>query len=243
MKDTLFTVKTNREIAQATYEMVLEGDGSDCMRPGSFVNVHLEALYLRRPISVCCADNKSLTLVYKVVGKGTEKMKNMVSGDQVFCLTDLGNGFDTEKSGEKPVLVGGGSGVAPLFGLARALVKKGVKPVVALGFRSEKDVYYVDEFKALGCEVIVSTEDGTYGIKGFVTNHLPSDATFLYACGPMPMLNAARKNVSCPGEYSFEARMACGFGACMGCSMETKLGLKRVCKDGPVFDGEVILWP
>ena len=230
MKDTLFTVKSNRVIARDTYEMVLTGDAKDCMRPGSFVNVHLESLYLRRPISVCWADEDSLTLVHKVVGKGTEKMKNMVAGDTVYCLTDLGNGFDTEKSGEKPVLVGGGSGVAPLYGLAKKLVKKGAKPVVALGFRSEKDVYYVDEFKSLGCEVIVSTEDGSFGIKGFVTNHLPKDATFLYACGPMPMLNAARKNVSC-------------FGACMGCSMETKQGLKRVCKDGPVFDGEAILWP
>ena len=170
-------------------------------------------------------------------------MAKMEKGQKVNVLTDLGNGFDTEKSGDKPVLVGGGSGVAPLYGLVKALVKKGAHPTVCLGFRSDKDAYYIKKFEEAGAKVIVSTEDGSFGIKGFVTNHLPSDATFLYACGPMPMLNAARKNVSCPGEYSFEARMACGFGACMGCSMETKIGLKRVCKDGPVFDGEVILWP
>ena len=243
MKDSVFTVFTNVLIAKDTYEMVLEGDAADCMRPGSFVNVHLESLYLRRPISVCCADEKTLTLVYKVVGKGTEIMAKMEKGQKVNVLTDLGNGFDTEKSGDKPVLVGGGSGVAPLYGLVKALVKKGAHPTVCLGFRSDKDAYYIKKFEEAGAKVIVSTEDGSFGIKGFVTNHLPSDATFLYACGPMPMLNAARKNIACKGEYSFEARMACGFGACMGCSMETKIGLKRVCKDGPVFDGEVILWP
>lgn len=243
MKDSVFTVFSNVVIAKDTYEMVLLGDAADYMRPGSFVNVHLESLYLRRPISVCHADENSLTLVYKVVGKGTEIMAKMEKGARVNVLIDLGNGFDLSKSGERPVLVGGGSGVAPLYGLARALVEKGAKPTVCLGFRSDKDAYYLEKFETAGAKVVVSTEDGSLGIKGFVTSHLPEDATFLYACGPMPMLNAARKNIACEGEYSFEARMACGFGDCMGCSMETKAGLKRVCKDGPVFDGEVILWP
>ncbi|MBQ3078568.1 MAG: dihydroorotate dehydrogenase electron transfer subunit [Clostridia bacterium] len=243
MRDAEFIIRSNREIARDTFEMVLSGDASDCARPGTFVNVHVDGLYLRRPISVCFADGEKMILIYKVVGKGTDKMAHMKEGESVMALTNLGNGFDLSKAGERPTLLGGGSGVAPMYGLAKALIEMGKTVRVAIGFRSEKDVYYKREFEEAGAEVLLYTEDGSIGEKGFATDHLPGDSTFLYACGPMPMLNAARKHIKTPAQYSFEARMACGFGACMGCSMEMKTGLKRVCKDGPVFDGEEILWP
>ena len=243
MKDTEFKIVSNIEIARDTYQMMLSGDARDCERPGTFINVHVDSLYLRRPISVCYAKNDEMILIYKVVGKGTEKMARMQPGESIMALTNLGNGFDLSLSGDRPTLLGGGSGVAPMYGLAKALTEAGKHVTVAIGFRSKADVYYAKEFEEAGAKVLLFTEDGSMGEKGFATDHLPENATCLYACGPMPMLNAARKKIQTPAQYSFEARMACGFGACMGCSMETKNGLKRVCKDGPVFGGEEILWP
>ena len=242
MKDVIFTVKKNVPLTKNVYEMTLTGDTSDIERPGQFVNVKLDGLYLRRPISVCEKIRDKLILVYKVVGKGTEQMANLRKGAELSVLTGLGNGYDISVSGDNPLLIGGGVGIPPLYMLAKELIKDGKKPYVTLGFNTEDEVFYEKEFKALGCDVTVTTVDGTYGKKGFVTDALPDDYTYYYACGPLPMLKAVYKTCKTSGQLSFEERMGCGFGACMGCSCRTKTGYKRVCKDGPVFYSEEILW-
>ena len=243
MKDTIFTIKTNRAIAKNTYEMLLCGDVSDVTAPGQFVNIKLDGFYLRRPISVCDAQNGELTLIYKAVGKGTEKMSKMTDGTSLLVLTGLGNGYTLEESGEKPLLIGGGAGVPPMYMLCKELVKMGKKPSVILGFGSADEVFYEEEFKALGACVTVTTLDGSYGIKGVVTDAMKDiDYTYFYTCGPEPMLKAIYDCSKSSGQFSFEERMGCGFGACMGCSCKTKYGNKRICRDGPVLVKEEIIW-
>ncbi len=243
LKDVNLKVISNKKIAKNTYECVLEGDISDITAPGQFVNIKLDGLYLRRPISVCNVEGNKLTLIYKVVGKGTEQMANDTEGAVWQTLTGLGNGYDKTKSGDKPILLGGGAGVPPMFMLCRELIEEGKKPTVILGFNSADEVFYEEEFKALGASVIVCTADGSYGTKGFVTTPMESlDYTYFYTCGPEPMLKAVHKASKTSGQFSFEERMGCGFGACMGCSCKTVTGYKRICKDGPVMLKEEILW-
>ena len=242
MKDLIFTIEDNKKIAKNTYEMVLCGD-CDGIKCGQFVNLKIEGFYLRRPISVCCVEGDKLTLIYKVVGEGTEAMAKMEKGEEILTLTGLGNGYDTRKSGDKPLLVGGGAGVPPMYQLCRDLVAEGKHPSVILGFNTADEVFYENEFKALGANVIIATADGSQGVKGFVTDAFDMvDYTYFYTCGPEPMLKAVYNKSVTSGEFSFEERMGCGFGACMGCSCKTKYGNKRICKDGPVLVKEEIIW-
>ena len=234
-------VKTDK-IAAGVYKTVFGGDVSGITNAGQFVNVKIEGLYLRRPISVCDLSDNTLTLVYKVVGKGTEMLSRSTSGDKFDMLTGLGNGYDISASGDKPLLIGGGVGVPPLYYLAKLLAEKGKTLSVALGFNTEKDVFFINEFGNLGCKVKVATVDGSFGVKGFVTNVLPEEYSYFYACGPEPMLKAVYNATKTDGEFSFEERMGCGFGACMGCSCKTIVGAKRICKDGPVIKKGEILW-
>ena len=223
--------------------MTLLGDTSEIKKPGQFVNIKLDGLFLRRPISVNDVENDKLTLIYKVVGKGTEQMSNMVCGETLDILTGLGNGYDISKSGDKPLLIGGGVGVPPLYMLAKKLIADKKDVSVILGFNTKDEIFYEDEFKALGAKVYVTTVDGSYGQKGFVTTPMESlDYTYTYTCGPEPMLKAVYKTSKTTGQYSFEERMGCGFGACMGCSCKTLYGNKRICKDGPVLVKEEIIW-
>ncbi len=241
MKNLVFELLTNKKIAKNTYECVLCGDISD-IKCGQFVNIMIDGLYLRRPISVCDAEDGKLTLIYKVVGVGTEKMANMVAGTKLDLLTGLGNGYDIEKSGDKPLLIGGGAGVPPMYKLCKELTAQGKKCSVILGFGAKDEVFYEDEFKALGADVYVTTVDGSYGTKGFVTDAMNMEYTYFYTCGPEPMLKAVYNKSTTSGEFSFEERMGCGFGACMGCTCKTKYGNKRICKDGPVLVKEEIIW-
>ena len=241
MKQTIFTITENTALTASVYKMVLAGD-TDGITTGQFVNILLDGLYLRRPISVCdCADGK-LTLVYKVVGKGTTQMAGMTAGQTLDVLTGLGNGYDIAKAGDHPLLLGGGVGVPPLYMLARLLREQGKAVSVVLGFNTADEVFYEQEFKALGCDVTVTTADGSHGVKGFVTDALPADYSYFYTCGPEPMLKAVYKATNTSGQFSFEERMGCGFGACMGCSCHVITGYKRICKDGPVLEKEEILW-
>ena len=241
MKQTIFTITENTALTATVYKMVLAGD-TDGITTGQFVNILLDGLYLRRPISVCdCADG-ALTLVYKVVGKGTAQMAAMTAGQTLDVLTGLGNGYDLSKAGDKPLLLGGGVGVPPLYMLARQLREQGKAVSVILGFNTADEVFYEQEFKALGCDVTVTTADGSHGVKGFVTDALPADYSYFYTCGPEPMLKAVYKATTTSGQFSFEERMGCGFGACMGCSCKVITGYKRICKDGPVLEKEEILW-
>ena len=244
MKQSLFKVLTNENIADKVYKMTLSGDTSDITATGQFVNIKIDGFFLRRPISVCDYEENLLTLIYKVVGKGTEYMATLNNGDTLDILTGLGNGYDTSLSGCKPLLVGGGVGVPPMYALAKLLISEGKKVSVILGFNSKTDVFYEEEFKKLGCQVFVTTVDGSYGIKGFVTDAIGKvgDYTYFYTCGPEPMLKALYNATSTSGQFSFEERMGCGFGACMGCSCKTKYGNKRICKDGPVLIKEEIIW-
>ena len=243
MKQSIFTIIENMPLTDTVYRMVLEGDTSAVTASGQFVNLKLEGLYLRRPISVCDLDGDKLTIVYKAVGKGTEQMSRMQVGEKIDVLTGLGNGYDLSLSGEKPVLLGGGVGVPPMYLLAKELLKQGKKVSVILGFNTKSEIFYEQEFKKLGCDVIVTTVDGSYGTKGFVTTALEAmDYTYFYTCGPEPMLKAVYKASKTSGQMSFEKRMGCGFGACMGCSCKTLTGYKRICKEGPVMQKEEILW-
>ena len=242
MKQGIFKISLNQKLTDNVYKMVLVGDTSDITACGQFINIQLDGLYLRRPISVCDCDDKSVTIIYKVVGKGTEQMSKMAVGDTLDVLTGLGNGYDLSLSGNAPVLLGGGVGVPPLYMLAKKLVAQGKKVSVILGFNTQSEVFYEQEFKDLGCDVTVTTVDGSYGVKGFVTNAYPNDYTYFYTCGPEPMLKAIYKTSKTSGQLSFEERMGCGFGACMGCSCKTIAGYKRICKDGPVMQKEEILW-
>ena len=242
MKQGIFKISLNEKLVENVYKMVLIGDTSDITACGQFINIQLDGLYLRRPISVCDCDENSVTIIYKVVGKGTEQMSKMTAGETLDVLTGLGNGYDLSLSGDAPVLLGGGVGVPPLYMTAKKLIAEGKKVSVILGFNTESEVFYEQEFKNLGCDVTVTTVDGSYGVKGFVTNAYPENYTYFYTCGPEPMLKAIYKTAVTSGQMSFEERMGCGFGACMGCSCKTIAGYKRICKDGPVMLKEEILW-
>ena len=242
----LFQVTENRQIARDTYLLELEGDTVGLTHPGQFVNVDIPGFYLRRPLSVCAWRPGHLTLMYKILGQGTDVLSNVVPGDTLDVLSGLGNGFSIPEGVSSPLVVGGGIGVAPLLALTEALVKEGAKPSVIFGFGSEDEVALVEEIEALGVSVSITTVDGTAGTPGFVTTAMmQADATwdYVYACGPTPMLKAVfAAAAGALGQYSMEERMACGFGACMGCVLETKGGLQRVCKEGPVFHSEDLPW-
>ncbi len=244
-KETVLTVASNRGVARGTFEMVLTGDVSSITAPGQFVNIALDGRFLRRPISVCDVNENSLTIVYKVQGQGTEEMSHFLPGKELNVLSGLGNGFDTSKSGDAPLLIGGGVGAAPMFYLARCLVKEGKKVNVILGFNTEDEIYYAENFAALGANVHITTVDGSRGTKGFVTDAIAEcgECSYIYTCGPEPMLRAVYNASELTGQFSFEERMGCGFGACMGCTCETLYGAKRICRDGPVLVKEEIKWP
>ena len=243
MRQDVFEIVSNRNLAPGVYEMVLRGSSTADCTPGRFVQLKLDSFYLRRPISVCDAEDGKLTLVYKTVGRGTEAMAQYESGKRIDVLTGLGNGYDLDKSGDRPLLIGGGAGVPPMYLLTRRLLAQGKQPAVILGFNKAEEIFYADRFRALGIETIIATADGSVGVKGFVTDAMEGlDYTYTYACGPEPMLKAVYNRAATSGEYSFEERMGCGFGACMGCTCETKYGNKRICKDGPVLTKEEIVW-
>ena len=243
MYQGLYEIIGNRKLTESIYEMILEGDTTSIVAPGQFINIKLDGFYLRRPISICDYDDSTITIIYKVVGEGTEAMSKMYTGEYLDVLCGLGNGFDTSKSLDKPVLIGGGVGVPPMYNLCKKLIAEGKKVTVILGFNKKDEIFYEDEFKKLGADVKVTTVDGSYGIKGFVTDALKdTDYSYFYTCGPMPMFKAIESTAATSGQYSFEERMGCGFGACMGCSCKTKYGNKRICKDGPVLEREEIIW-
>ena len=243
MKQVIFEILSNEALTRDVYRMVLSGDTSAITAPGQFVEIALPGKFLRRPISVNDWDADSLTLIYKVVGQGTEQMAQLPVGTKLDVLTGLGNGYDTALSGDKPVLVGGGVGVPPLYALCKKLIAEGKKPRVILGFNQESEIFLAKEFEALGIPTQIATADGSCGTKGFVTDVLKNlDYSYFYSCGPMPMFRAMEAVVTTSGEFSFEERMGCGFGACMGCSIQTKSGAKRVCKDGPVFLREEVFF-
>ncbi len=241
MKQGWFEIVDNVPLTDTVWKMRLRGDTSAITAPGQFVNVRLDGLYLRRPISVCDCEDGSLTLVYKVVGKGTRQMSGLASG-RLDVLTGLGNGYNTTPAGDCPLLLGGGVGVPPLYMLAKRLIVEGRRVSVVLGFNTQSEVFYEQEFRALGAEVTVATADGSYGTRGFVTDALPSNYSYFYTCGPEPMLKAVYAATVTGGQFSFEERMGCGFGACMGCSCKTITGNKRICKEGPVLQKEEIIW-
>ncbi len=244
VKQSLFTILSHTRLTDSMYRLVLSGDTSAITAPGQFVNIKLDGFFLRRPISVCDYDETTLTLLYKTVGKGTRFLSTLKEGEVLDILTGLGNGYDTAKSGDRPLLCGGGAGVPPMYHLAKVLLAEGKKPQVLLGFNTKDEIFYKEEFRALGTDVYLATADGSYGTKGFVTDliSLTGDYTYAFACGPIPMLKAISDAIHCSGQFSFEERMGCGFGACMGCSCQTKYGNKRICKDGPVLQKEEIIW-
>lgn len=241
-KQNKYKILSNEPLTKDVYKMVLEGDTEYITAPGQFINIALDGKYLRRPISVCDYDEDCITIIYKVVGEGTEQMSALKIGTVLDVLTGLGNGYDISKS-TKPLLIGGGVGVPPMYNLAKTLIANGQVPTVILGFNTADEVFYEQEFKVLGCDTFVTTADGSYGIKGFVTDALDGiDFDYFYTCGPLPMFKAIYNAVDKDGQFSFEERMGCGFGACMGCSCKTKYGNKRICKDGPVLEKEEIIW-
>ncbi len=243
-KRNIYTVTENKKIAKDVFYMVLEGDTSFITATGQFINIRIDGFYLRRPISICDWDEKSIKIIYKVVGAGTEVMAKMENGTKLDVLTGLGNGFTVMAESETPLVIGGGVGTPPMYALAKELVKQGKKPTVILGFTSKDDVFGEEEFKALGCPVYVTTNDGSYGTKGFVTDVIKTleGYDYFYTCGPLPMLKAIAQATECSGQLSFEERMGCGFGGCMGCSCQTLTGNKRICKEGPILVKEEIIW-
>ena len=242
-KQGIYRVVSNEALTPLIYHMVLEGDTSALCATGQFVNLKIDGLYLRRPISVCDWDENTITLIYKVVGKGTEIMAQAQPGQTFDVLTGLGNGYNTDKSGDKPLLLGGGVGIPPLYALCKKLIAQGKTPTVILGFNKQDEIFLANEFRALGVTVIICTADGSVGVKGFVTDAMKDvDYDYFYTCGPMPMFRAIEAVATTSGQYSFEERMGCGFGACMGCSCKTKYGNKRICRDGPVLEREEIIW-
>ena len=240
MKQRLFEIQSNEQIAKNVYRMQLAGDTAGIL-PGQFVNIRVQGQFLRRPISVCNIADGILTIIYKVVGVGTEAMSHLSVGTQLDVLTVLGNGYDLSKAGDEPLLVGGGVGVPPMYMLARQLRELGKNVRVILGFNTKDEVFYEEEFRALGCDVTVTTVDGSHGVKGFVTNALDGQQSYYYTCGPLPMIKALLQAAGTNGEVSMEERMGCGFGACMGCTIQTTQGPKRVCKEGPVFPAEELI--
>ncbi|WP_418992690.1 dihydroorotate dehydrogenase electron transfer subunit [Alistipes sp.] len=244
-KKGIYKILTNEPLTDTVWRMTLRGDTQWITAPGQFVNIALAGRYLRRPISVCDWDEQTLTLVYKVVGGGTAQMSRMAPGTELDLLTGLGNGFSVDNAALRPLLVGGGVGVPPLYNLARRLLARGLRVQVVLGFNSAAEVFYAEEFRALGCEVTVATADGTAGIRGFVTDAIAAqglDFDYFYACGPLPMLRALCEGVSQDGQLSMEERMGCGFGGCMGCTCKTKAGPKRICREGPVLTKDEVFW-
>ncbi len=244
-KKGLYRIVSNTALTPAIYRMVLEGDTQYITRSGQFINIELEGKFLRRPISVADYDDTTVTIIYKVVGRGTDQMASMREGETLDILTGLGNGFSTENEAQRPLLVGGGVGVPPMYNLCKRLINEGKRPIVIMGFNTADEIFYYDEFRSLGAEVYCSTVDGSEGTKGFVTDVIREKALtfdYLYTCGPLPMLRALYDATEVDGEFSFEERMGCGFGACMGCSCKTKYGNKRICKDGPVLKREEIIW-
>lgn len=237
------TILNNSLLAPGVFRMILTGlEETAPLDPGQFVNIQIPGLFLRRPISVCDAAGEELTLIYKCVGAGTAALSNMKPGRSLDVLTGLGKGYDISKAGDAPLLIGGGVGIPPLYYLAKELIRAGKKPHILLGFNRAGEIFYEDEFAALGADVTLATLDGSAGKAGFVTDHLPGDATYFFSCGPLPMLKALCRATDLPGQLSLEERMGCGFGACMGCSIETAEGPKRVCKEGPVFERQVLGW-
>ena len=242
MQQGYFSIKSNEQLTSSVYRMCLEGDTSAITAPGQFINIKLDGLFLRRPISVYDCRDGQVTVIYKVVGKGTEKMSGMKEG-RFDILTGLGNGYDLSKAGDSPLLIGGGVGVPPMYWLAEKLLEQGKKVSVILGFNTSSELFCEKEFRDLGCGVYVTTVDGSVGIKGFVTDAARDiDCSYTYCCGPEPMLKAVYRTMKVSGQFSFEERMGCGFGACMGCSCKTVTGFKRICRDGPVLEKEEILW-
>lgn len=244
MEKTVFKIISNKPLTKCIYEMCLEGNTAAIKNAGQFVNIALDGFYLRRPISVCDFSENFLKIIYKIVGKGTELMAKMQSGEQLEMLTGLGNGFSVNNC-QKPLLVGGGVGVPPMYRLAKDLVAQGKQVSVVLGFNTCEEIFYKNEFEALGANVYVATADGSVGTKGFVTDAIAAnkiEADYFYACGPLPMLRALYDALDIDGEMSFEERMGCGFGVCMGCSCKTKNGYKRICKEGPVLKKDEIVW-
>ena len=242
MKQGIFTVVENKALTGKVSRLVLKGDVSAIERPGQFVQLRLDGLYLRRPFSVCNRESDSFTILFETVGKGTEKLRDVRPGATIDALTGLGNGFDLNACGYAPLLIGGGTGVSPLYWLAKELIKQGKHPAALLGFNTAGDVFYEGEFRALGIETIVTTVDGSCGVKGFVTNAMDRGHTGFFTCGPEAMMKAVCAASDKPGQLSFDKRMGCGFGACMGCTVKTGNGLKRTCRDGPVLDREEVLW-
>ena len=243
MTESVFTVISNEKIAKNTYKIILSGN-TDGVAPGQFVNIKIDGFFLRRPISVCDIEENTLTLIYKTVGAGTDKLSKTEKGEKLNILAFLGNGYDLSKSGEAPLLIGGGVGVPPLFLLAKKLVKEGKKPTAILGFNSADEIFLKDEFEAIGVKTFIATADGSVGTRGFVTDVMKNIGgyTYFYTCGPEPMLRAVYGESKTDGEFSFEERMGCGFGACVGCTCKTKYGNKRICRDGPVLSKEEIIW-
>jgi dihydroorotate dehydrogenase electron transfer subunit len=242
MKQQILKITENTPVTDSVYTMKLEGRGLEEQKPGQFVNIRLGGLYLRRPISVCDSEAGKLTIVYKTVGKGTEQMSRLQPGETLDVLTGLGNGYDLTKAGDRPLLLGGGVGVPPLYMLARKLREQGKAVTVILGFNRQEEVFGMTDFRRIGCAVTVTTVDGSCGTKGFVTDAMPEDYSYFYTCGPEPMLKAVYRKTKTSGQFSFEERMGCGFGACMGCSCKTITGYKRICREGPVLEKEEILW-
>ena len=241
MKQEILTITENAAVTESVWRMRLEAPGLEEQRPGGFVNIRLDGLYLRRPISVFDSEPGRLMILYKVVGRGTEQMKDLMTGAQLDVLTGLGNGYDLSKASDHPLLLGGGVGVPPLYLLAKKLRAEGKSVTAVLGFNTAAEVFAEEEFRALGCSVTVTTADGSYGVKGFVTDALPEEYSYFYTCGPEPMLRAVYRATKTSGQFSFEERMGCGFGACMGCSCKTVTGYKRICREGPVLEKEEIL--
>lgn len=239
----LTRVTANKEIAPNVYDMYLEGEVGTFSRPGQFVQMAIDGFYLRRPLSVCDWGEGFVRIIYKTVGLGTEKMSEIQAGEEIDILSPLGNGFDVSLAGEQPLIIGGGVGIPPMYGLAKALVKAGKIPTVILGFNTSGEIFLQQEFEALGIQTMITTVDGTVGTKGFVTEAMKQCTySYFYACGPEGMLKAVCEASHTQGELSFEERMACGFGACMGCTCKTKYGYKRICKDGPVLSKEEVIW-
>ena len=242
MTQGIYRVEYNKLLSKDVWELRLSGDTSAIAAPGQFINIKLDGCFLRRPISVCDWDNEGITVIYKVVGRGTAVLCDVEPGQDLDVLCGLGNGFDVSKCGSRTLVIGGGVGTPPMYGLARALLKAGKTPVAILGFNTKSEIFYEEQFRALGIETVVTTVDGSYGTKGFVTDALPENYDYFCACGPLPMLKAICNAAATSGLMSFEERMGCGFGACMGCSCKTKYGSKRICKDGPVLEKEEIIW-
>ena len=242
MRKSLYTITENAPVAAGTYRLVLCGDGAV---DGEFVHIAVPGFYLRRPLSICDLEEGRMTIVYKVVGEGTRALSAMVPGETLEVLTGLGKGFDPQACRKEALLVGGGLGVPPLLLLAKRLKAQGKKVTAVLGFNRAEERILVPEFEAACDAVAVSTVDGSVGVKGFVTDAIAAlrpTYDFFYTCGPMVMMKVVCDALEGPGEASLEERMGCGAGFCYGCSIQTKNGPRRVCKDGPVFKKEELIW-